>query len=72
MALEGHDGGMTAESDRIGPMTDEEAELFRWLRFGQLPERVRPEDRVELVETEPRPEVSVVRVGATGAWYVSS
>jgi len=63
---------MAAESDRIGPMTDEEAELFRWLRFGQLPERVLPDDRVELVETESRQVVSVVHVGATGAWYVNS
>ena len=46
--------------------------VFRWLRFGQLPERVLPDDRVELVETESRQVVSVVHVGATGAWYVNS
>ena len=43
---------MSIESDRIGPMTDDEAALFRYLRFGQLPDRVFPSDRVELVEVE--------------------
>jgi hypothetical protein len=34
--------------------TDEEAAFLRRVRFGELPFRVRPEDRVELTETEPR------------------
>ena len=33
--------------------TDEEWAFLRFVRFGQLPARVAPEDRVELQETEP-------------------
>jgi hypothetical protein len=33
--------------------TDEELEFLRHVRFGQLPERVRPEDYVELTESDP-------------------
>lgn len=33
--------------------TDAEMAFLRHVRFGQLPERVRPEDRVELAETDP-------------------
>lgn len=39
------------EDPKISPMTDEEAELFRYLRFGQLPERVDPADMVGSVDT---------------------
>ncbi|WP_157546688.1 hypothetical protein [Hamadaea tsunoensis] len=41
------------EPEPITPMTDEEAELFRFLRFGQLPERVAPAQTVESVQSEP-------------------
>lgn len=34
--------------------TDEEYAFLRHVRFGELPPRVRPEDRVELTETESR------------------
>jgi len=34
--------------------TDEEMAFLRFVRFGELPARVLPEDRVELVETDPR------------------
>jgi hypothetical protein len=33
--------------------TDEEMAFLRHVRFGELPARVRPEERVELAETEP-------------------
>jgi hypothetical protein len=45
---------MTGEPvEPITPMTDEEAELFRFLRFGRLPDRVRPDELVPLTEAEP-------------------
>jgi hypothetical protein len=44
------------EREPITPMTDEEAELFRFLRFGQLPDRVPPGQMVETVQAEGRPE----------------
>lgn len=44
------------EHEPITPMTDEEAELFRFLRFGQLPDRVPPGQTVETVQTEAKPE----------------
>jgi hypothetical protein len=34
--------------------TDEEAAFLRHLRFGELPPRARPDERVELRETDPR------------------
>jgi hypothetical protein len=33
--------------------TDEEWSFLRYARFGELPHRVLPEERVELVETDP-------------------
>ena len=33
-------------------LTDDEAEFLRHVRFGELPPRVRPEERVELLETD--------------------
>jgi hypothetical protein len=39
---------MTEES-----FTDEELAFLRHVRFGELPQGVRPQDRVELAETEP-------------------
>jgi hypothetical protein len=33
--------------------TDEEWAYLRYVRFGQLPPRIAPEDRVELQETDP-------------------
>jgi hypothetical protein len=34
--------------------TDEEHAFLRFVRFGELPDRVPPKNRVELVETEAR------------------
>ncbi len=34
--------------------TDEDAAFLRHVRFGELPARVRPDERVELIETEAR------------------
>jgi hypothetical protein len=45
------------DPNKISPMTDEEAELFRRLRFGQLPAPISRADMVESVDTShPRPE----------------
>ncbi|MGW0435999.1 hypothetical protein ACWDV4_26070 [Micromonospora sp. NPDC003197] len=43
---------MTGE--RRERFTDEELAFLRYVRFGELPDRVHPEDRVELTETDPR------------------
>ena len=43
------------ESEPITPMTDEEAELFRFIRYGQLPDRVQPGEMVETVRTDAVP-----------------
>lgn len=44
---------------RAGPsrerFTDEELAFLRYVRFGELPAPVRPEDRVELTESETEP-----------------
>ena len=45
------DDEVEPDPNAISPMTDEEADLFRFLRFGQLPPRVRPEDMVAEVDT---------------------
>jgi hypothetical protein len=42
---------MTNEHERF---TDDELAFLRHARFGELPPRVRPEELVELVETDPR------------------
>ncbi|GGM60188.1 hypothetical protein ACFFX1_04730 [Dactylosporangium sucinum] len=34
--------------------TDDELAFLRHVRFGELPARIRPEERVELTETESR------------------
>jgi hypothetical protein len=61
---------VSAEQDRIGPMSDEEADLFRWLRFGQLPDRVREADRVELTEVDPKQDVpEAVKDPTGGVWF---
>jgi hypothetical protein len=36
------------------PLSDAELAYLRFVEFGELPARVRPQDYVELVETEPR------------------
>ena len=41
------------EPESITPITDDEAELFRFLRYGQLPDRVPPGRLIESVETDP-------------------
>jgi hypothetical protein len=44
------------DEDRDEPaigFTDEEWAFLRYARFGELPGRVLPEERVELVETDP-------------------
>jgi hypothetical protein len=43
-----HDHGMADES-----FTDPELAFLRHARFGEMPARIRPEDRVELAETDP-------------------
>jgi hypothetical protein len=45
------------EKDKPGEQfTDEEDAFLRHIRFGELPERVLPEDQVQLTETEDRPD----------------
>jgi hypothetical protein len=34
--------------------SDDELAFLRQARFGELPDRIRPEERVELTETDPR------------------
>jgi hypothetical protein len=48
--VNGHDEAR--DEPRI-EFTDEEWAFLRYARFGELPPRIRPEDRVELQETEP-------------------
>lgn len=48
--MNGHDEA--PDEPRI-EFTDEEWAFLRYARFGELPPRIRPEDRVELQETEP-------------------
>jgi len=62
---------MSTEPDGISPMTDEEASLFRFLRFGQLPERVLPSDRVELIEVDPKRDVPEPAADPTGGVWSS-
>ena len=54
VARRGDDGAMEHES--ITPMTDDEAELFRFIRYGQLPDRVQPGQMVETVRTDAVPD----------------
>jgi hypothetical protein len=35
----------------ISPMTEEEAALFRFIRFGELPGRISPDDTIATVDT---------------------
>jgi hypothetical protein len=46
-------GPMTEDRDAPIRFTDEEAAFLRHVRFGELPARARPEELVELVETDP-------------------
>lgn len=41
------------ESEHREHFTDDELAFLRYARYGELPERVRPADLVELVETDP-------------------
>ena len=45
-----HNAGMADDES----FTDEEYAFLRHVRFGELPPAVRPEDRVEFTETDPR------------------
>jgi hypothetical protein len=47
-------GVVSDEQSRRERFTDEEAAFLRHVRFGELPPPIRPEDRVELTETEVR------------------
>ncbi|WP_410809185.1 hypothetical protein [Micromonospora sp. 067-2] len=38
------------------PFTDDEYAFLRHVRFGEMPPGVRPDERVELTETEARPD----------------
>jgi len=54
-----------ADDDDV-TFTDEQAAFLRHVRFGELPARVQPEERVETVETDGRrdlPEPAEARVG---------
>jgi hypothetical protein len=44
------------EREPITPMTDDEAELFRFIRYGQLPDRVDPGQMVQTVRTDAVPD----------------
>ena len=44
------------EREPITPMSDEEAELFRFVRFGQLPDRVPRGQMIETVQADTQPE----------------
>ena len=66
--LDGPDDAPADDPNTISPMTDEEADLFRYLRFGQLPPPIRPEDMVAEVDTrriQPEDETPVDRHN----WY---
>ncbi|MFD1321710.1 hypothetical protein [Micromonospora sonneratiae] len=61
--------------ERRERFSDEELAFLRYARFGELPGRVRPEDRLELTETDAardRPEPAgnddewILRLGAGG------
>ncbi|MET7835655.1 hypothetical protein O7600_04180 [Micromonospora sp. WMMA1998] len=43
-------------SERGESFTDEEYAFLRHVRFGELPNRVRPEERAESTETDTRPD----------------
>jgi hypothetical protein len=63
---------MTDDHEAPILFSDEEAAFLRHVRFGELPGRVLPEDRVELTETEPqryRPEPE--EVGRDGQFWVA-
>jgi hypothetical protein len=49
-------------------MSDDEAELFRRLRFGELPDRVLPSDRVEEIEVDAKRDVPEPVADPTGVW----
>ena len=66
--LDGPDDAQAADPNAISPLTDEEADLFRYLRFGQMPPPIRPEDMVAEVDTrrlQPEDETPVNR----NNWY---
>jgi hypothetical protein len=47
--------GVGAMNDeRREQFTEEELSFLRHVRFGELPPRIRPEERVAITETEPR------------------
>jgi hypothetical protein len=44
---------MGEQAERPERFTDDEAAFLRHVRFGELPPRIQPEDRVELRESDP-------------------
>jgi hypothetical protein len=48
---------MAEEPEAAEQFTDEELAFLRFVRFGELPPRIHPSDLVELVESDPCPEV---------------
>lgn len=51
--------GRPFHTDLMEHFTDEELAFLRHARFGELPPRVKPEDYVELVESELERDMSV-------------
>ena len=56
---------MSEDHERLAEFTDDDYAFLRFARFGELPPRVRPDERVELTESghpgEPPAELEVRR-----------
>jgi hypothetical protein len=48
---------MADERESTERFTDEDLAFLRHVRFGELPTRVRPDEMVQLIETEPSRDV---------------
>jgi hypothetical protein len=57
-----------ADDETNERFSDDEVAFLRHVRFGELPSRVRPDDRVELVETEPRRDAPENIANEPGIW----
>jgi hypothetical protein len=53
---------MTDDDEPAIHFTDEEAAFLRYVRFGELPARVPPQEWVELTETDPRRDAPETRI----------